>query len=164
MTVSTTDNALRKQLAAILASKDAHVDFDTAIAGMPAKDRGVRPETLPYSAWQLLEHLRIAQHDIFDFCVNADYEEMKWPDDYWPVSPEPPNDAAWEASIRQYREDRAALERMALDTSVDLLAKIPHGSGQTYLRELLLVADHAADHLGELVILRRLLGNWNASA
>jgi len=163
MTASTTDNALRKQLAAILASKEAHVDFDTAIAGMPAKDRGVRPEKLPYSAWQLLEHLRIAQHDIFDFCVNADYEEMKWPDDYWPASPEPPNDAAWETSIRQYREDRAALERLALDTSVDLLAKIPHGSGQTYLRELLLVADHAAYHLGELVILRRLLGNWNAS-
>jgi len=163
MTASTTDNALRKQLSAMLDSKHAHVDFDTAIAGMPREDRGVRPEKLPYSAWQLLEHLRIAQHDIFDFCVNADYEEMKWPDDYWPASPEPPNDAAWEASIRQYREDRAALERLALDTSVDLLAKIPHGSGQTYLRELLLVADHAAYHLGELVILRRLLGNWNAS-
>jgi DinB family protein len=164
MTASTTDNALRKQLAAILDSKDAHADFDTAIANMPAKDRGVRPEKLPYSAWQLLEHLRMAQHDILDFCVNPDYEEMKWPDDYWPASPEPPNGAAWEASIRQYREDRAALERMALDTSVDLLAKIPHGSGQTYLRELLLVADHAAYHLGELVILRRLLGNWNAGS
>jgi len=164
VTESTTDNALRRQLAAILAWKDAHVDFDTAIAGMPVKDRGVRPPGLPYSAWQLLEHLRITQHDILDFCVNADYEEMKWPDDYWPASPEPPNDGAWEQSVRQYRDDRAALERMALDTSVDLFAGIPHGSGQTYLRELLLVADHTAYHLGELVILRRLLGNWNIAS
>ena len=163
MTASTSDSALRKQVAAVLAWKDAHVDFETAVAGIPSKDRGVQPAGLPYSAWQLIEHLRIAQHDILDFCVNADYQEMKWPDDYWPASPLPPSDAAWDASIRQYRDDRAALERMALDTSLDLFARIPHGSGQTYLRELLLVADHGAYHVGQLVLVRRLLGNWSAA-
>lgn len=162
MTASTSDGALRQQVAAILSWKDAHVDFETAIAGIPSKNRGVQPASLPYSAWQLIEHLRITQHDILDFCVNAAYEEMKWPDDYWPASPLPPSDAAWEGSTGQYRDDRAALERMALDTSLDLFGKIPHGSGQTYLRELLLVADHGAYHVGQLVLVRRLLGNWSA--
>ena len=157
---ASSDSALRQQLAAVLSWKDAHADFDAAIANMPSALRGARPENMPYSAWQLLEHLRIAQHDILDFCVNPRYEEMKWPDDYWPKSPEPPDAAAWEESIRQYREDRAALERLATDPNVDLFAKIPHGSGQTYLRELLLVADHGAYHVGELIVLRRLLKIW----
>ena len=160
MTVSTTDNALRKQLSAMLDSKHAHVDFDTAIAGMPREDRGVRPEKLPYSAWQLLEHLRIAQHDILDFCVNPDYQEMKWPDDYWPRRPGPSSAADWDESIRKFREDRKALQELAADSSVNLDARIPHGQGQTYLRELVLAADHAAYHLGELIVVRRLLGIW----
>jgi uncharacterized damage-inducible protein DinB len=160
--MSAPDTLLRQQLAAILAWKDAHVDFDTSIAGIPPEDRGVQPAGLPYSAWQLLEHLRMAQHDILEFCLNADYEEMKWPDDYWPASPHPPSDRAWEESIRKYRDDRAALERMALDPALDLFARIPHGSGQTYLRELLLVADHGAYHVGQLVLVRRLLGNWGS--
>ena len=160
MTASESDNALRTQLAAVLAWKEAHVDFDTAVAGIPARARGTRPANLPYSAWQLLEHLRIAQQDILDFCVNPTYKEMKWPDDYWPANPEPPSEAAWEDSVRQYRDDRAAFERMAMDRAVDLFAKIPHGSGQTYLRELLLVAGHGAYHVGELIVLRRLLNIW----
>jgi uncharacterized damage-inducible protein DinB len=161
MTASTSDTALRAQLAAMLSWKDAHVDLQTAIDGIPPELRGRRPAGAPHSAWELLEHLRIAQHDILDFCINADYEEMKWPGDYWPSTAEPANDQAWQESVRRYREDLQALERLAMDTSVDLYARIPHGSGQTYLRELLLVADHAAYHVGQLVLVRRLLGNWS---
>jgi hypothetical protein len=103
--------------------------------------------------------MRIAQRDILEFCRNPDYEELNWPDDYWPHSPEPTDEAAWDESLRQFREDRAAMQTIATEAQ-DLLAKIPHGTGQTYLREVLLVADHNAYHVGELVLLRRLLGNW----
>ena len=156
----TPDRATRQQLAAALAWKEAHAGFDAAVAGIPPEARGTRPANLPYSAWQLLEHLRITQHDILDFCLNAGYEEMAWPDDYWPASPEPPDSSAWDESLRLYREDRAALQRLATDADIDLTSKIPHGDGQTYLREILLVTDHAAYHVGELVVLRRLLGIW----
>ena len=155
------NESVRAQLAAALAWNDAHVGFDAAIEGIPAEQRGVRPPHVPYSPWQLLEHLRIAQHDILDFCINPDYEEMTWPADYWPTSPEPPGEHAWAESIRRYREDRAALQRLAVDPSIDLTATIPHGSGQTYLRELLLVIDHNAYHVGELLVVRRLQGNWS---
>jgi len=104
--------------------------------------------------------MRIAQHDILDFCVNRDYKEMSWPDDYWPMSPEPTSGSAWKESVEQFKRDRAALQRRARDSSIDLEARIPHGTGQTYLRELLLVADHTAYHLGELLVVRRLLGAW----
>ena len=158
--MSTNVDAIRQQLVAALAWKDAHVDFDAAVDGIPPDKRGARPHGLPYSAWQLIEHLRLAQHDILDFCINPDYEELAWPDDYWPASPEPPDADAWETSIRRYREDLAAVQRLAADPSVDLAAKIPHGHGQTYGREVLLILDHAAYHIGELVLLRRLLGAW----
>jgi uncharacterized damage-inducible protein DinB len=156
----TPDRATRQQLAAALAWKEAHAGFDAAVAGIPPEARGTRPANLPYSAWQLLEHLRISQHDILDFCLNAGYEERAWPDDYWPASPEPPDSSAWDESLRLYREDRAALQRLATDADIDLTSKIPHGDGQTYLREILLATDHAAYHVGELVVLRRLLGIW----
>ena len=118
-----------------------------------------RRRLLPYSPWQLLEHMRIAQHDIFDFCRNPNYVEMKWPDDYWP-NPEPPGADAWEKSVAAFRRDREALKQFFADPSLDLLAAIPHGTGQTYLREALLIADHNAYHLGQLVAVRRVLGNW----
>jgi uncharacterized damage-inducible protein DinB len=156
----TTDSGIRNQLAAMLAWKDAHVDFDAAVAGIPAEVRGTRPANLPHSLWEVVEHLRLAQHDILDFCLNPGYEEMTWPDDYWPSTQEPPGESSWEKSLAQYREDRARLQKMAGDPAVDLTARIPHGQGQTYLRELLLVADHAAYHVGELIVLRRLLGVW----
>ena len=155
--------ALRTMLRKILAWQDAHATFDAAIDGIPPKLRGVQPEGLPYSAWQLLEHLRIAQEDILEFCVNADYQERKWPDTYWPSSAAPHSDTAWNESIARYRKDRDTLERLAMDPTIDLFAKIPHGSGQTYLRELLLVADHNAYHVGQLVAVRRLLGIWDAA-
>jgi hypothetical protein len=156
------ETAVRQLLRKVLEWEDAHAGFDAAFAKLPAKLRGERPAGVPYSPWQLLEHLRITQHDILDFCVNPNYEEVRWPDEYWPASAEPPSDAAWDESIERYREDRRALPDLALDPAIDLTARIPHGSGQTYLRELVLVADHTAYHVGQLVLVRRLLGAWDS--
>ena len=154
------DAALREHLRKLLDWQDAHASFDAAVDGVPAGDRGRRPEGLPYSPWELVEHLRITQDDILEFCVNPAYAEKRWPDDYWPATPAPPSPGAWDASVAAFREDREALKRLAADPTVDLFATIPHGQGQTYLRELLLVADHTAYHVGQLVAVRRLLGDW----
>jgi hypothetical protein len=151
---------LREQHIKLLSWEDAHVGFDAAVADLPPRLRGTAPAGLPYSPWQLVEHLRITQHDILDFCRNPAYQEMSWPKDYWPPGASPPSPAAWDASIEQFRRDRSALEALAGDSALDLEARIPHGTGQTYLRELLLVADHTAYHLGELIVVRRLLGAW----
>src|SRR4051794_4947717 len=156
------DEALREQIAKLLDWEEAHAGFDTAVSDLPPALQGKQPASLPYSPWQLLEHLRIAQHDILDFCVNPKYREMKWPDDYWPTSPAPSSAKEWDDSVSQVNKDRKALEDLAIDASIDLSAKIPHGSGQTYLRELLLVADHNAYHVGQLVLVRRLLGAWKS--
>jgi uncharacterized damage-inducible protein DinB len=156
------DRLLRAQLADFLDWKSAHAGFDDVIAGMPVKARGVVPRGFAHSAWQVLEHLRLAQHDILDFCRNAEYEEMKWPDDYWPASPAPKSAAAWTRAVGGFRRDRRALQRLAADPRLDLFAKIPHGSGQTYLRELLLVADHTAYHVAQIVDIRRALGHWRS--
>jgi uncharacterized damage-inducible protein DinB len=155
------DTAVREMLARVLSWQDAHVGFERALDGWPVDLRAATPEGAPYSAWQLLEHLRIAQHDILDFCLNPGYREMEWPKDYWPASAAPPSAAAWDESVAQFLADREAVQALAADTSRDLEATIPHGSGQTYLRELLLVADHNAYHIGELVLLRRMLGAWS---
>jgi uncharacterized damage-inducible protein DinB len=154
------DRLLRAQLSRLLAWEESHVGFDKAVAGIPEDRRGTAPPGLPYSLWQLLEHLRRTQRDILEFCVNPNYQEMHWPDDYWPPTAAPDSPKAWEDSVRQYQEDRKALQQLAEDPKVDLYAEIPHGQGQTYLRELVLVADHSAYHLGELVVVRRLLGIW----
>jgi len=155
------DEALvRDMVGRVLSWEDAHAGFEAAVKDLPAKLRGTQPAGLPYSPWQVLEHLRITQHDILDFCINPAYKEMEWPKDYWPSSSAPPSDAAWSASIDRFLKDRDALRKLAADTTLDLNAKIPHGSGQTYLRELLLVADHTAYHVGQLVLMRRLLNAW----
>ena len=156
------DSALRAQLARLLDWEDAHLSFDAAVEGVPPKLRGAAPAGLPYSPWQLIEHLRLTQHDILDFCRNPNYRELHWPDDYWPPSVAPPKPADWDESIAQFRRDRAALQSLASDSKIDLFARIPHGSGQTYLRELLLVADHSAYHVGQLVTVRRALGAWTS--
>jgi uncharacterized damage-inducible protein DinB len=152
--------ALRAQLRRILSWQDAHVGFEKSVEGLAPKHRGVRVEGFPHSAWELVEHMRLTQRDILEFCRNPKYEEPTWPDDYWPKSPEPPSDHAWDDTIAAFREDRAELEALAMDESIDLFAKIPHGAGQTYIREILLVADHNAYHLGQLVAVRRQLGAW----
>jgi len=152
------DQAVREFVAKLLAWEDAHVGFDAAAADIPEQYRGKRAGA--HSAWELVEHIRIAQHDILDFSRNRNYKEMEWPKDYWPPTPAPPSPAAWDESLAAVRRDREALQQMALDTSIDLTQKIPHGDGQTYLRELLLVADHTAYHVGQLVLVRQSLGIW----
>jgi uncharacterized damage-inducible protein DinB len=140
----------------------AHASFDDVVTGVPVKLRGAVPKGFAHSVWQVVEHMRIAQHDILDFCVNKHYREMKWPDDYWPASAAPKSPSAWTKALAAYRADRVALQRLATNRRVDLMAKIPHGSGQTYLRELLLVADHNAHHVAQVIDIRRALGIWKA--
>jgi len=156
----TNDSVLRQQLVTLLDSKEAHAGFDAAVAGIPAKLRGAVPDGWDYSAWQLVEHLRTAQADILEFCVAKKYREKKWPEAFWPVRPAPPGAAAWTRAIAGYRRDRKALQRLAASPRIDLGAVVPNGTTQTYLREFLLAADHAAYHVGQLVALRKALGIW----
>jgi DinB family protein len=152
------DAALRKQVADFLSSPHAHADFDSAIRNFPGKLRGRKPAGSEYSAWQLLEHMRIAQWDILEFSRNPKHVSPKWPEGYWPKSAAPSDDAAWNRSIRQFRADVKAMQRLVMRG--DLFAPFPHGDGQTLLREALLVIDHNAYHLGQLVLVRKLLGAW----
>jgi len=154
------DTPLRQQLVKLLDSKEAHATFDAAVDKAPLKMLGVVPRRWEYSIWQLVEHIRIAQADILDFSANPNYvERLKWPDDYWPHARAPKNGAEWRRALDGYRRDLAAMKRLAADTP-NLFAAIPHGTGQTYLRELLLVADHTAYHVGQIVALRRQLAIW----
>ena len=155
------NESLRKHLQKILDWEDAHVGFDAAIKGIPPNQRGVKPRDLPYSLWQIMEHLRLCQQDILDFCGNPEYQELN-ADEYWPKTIAPPNTQAWDESIAAFRKDRESLKQLAMDPGIDLFAKIPNGTGQTYLRELLLVADHNAYHVADLIAVRRLLGIWTS--
>ena len=152
---------MRDHLVRVLDWEDAHVGFDKAIDGIPADKRGSRAPGFEHSPWQLLEHLRLAHDDILDFCLNANYEHtMKWPDDYWPKDPAPPTDRAWTNSIAAYVRSRDQMKNLARDIG-DLTATVPTGKGpQTYLRGILLAADHAAYHVGQLVAVRKALGIW----
>ncbi len=154
------DKALRDHLLWLLRGGNAHVEFDRALAGLPAKLRGVKPAGLPYSPWQLLEHMRISQWDILEFSRNPKHVSPKWPEGYWPKIPAPPDASAWTRSLAAFRADSRAMQRLVADPSTDLYARIPHGEGQTVFREALLVADHNAYHLGQLIVVRRLLGAW----
>jgi uncharacterized damage-inducible protein DinB len=151
---------LREQLAHLLEWKEAHAGFDKAVDGMPFELQGKVPASLEHSAWQLLEHIRLAQEDILDFTVNANYAHKQWPDDYWPRNPAPPDASAWERSVAACRAGRAKMQALTRDPKIDLFAKIPHGDGQTYIREILLVADHGSYHVGQIVLVRRALGHW----
>ncbi len=153
------EKELREQLAKLLGWQDAHLSFERVVASWPPKLRGVRPRGAPHTAWQLLEHLRICQLDILDFCRNPKYKEMPF-EDYWPRTAAPPSRAAWEKSLRRFRADCKAMQKLVLNPKTDLYAPIPWGQGQTILREAVLVADHNAYHIGQLVLLRRLLGAW----
>ena len=151
------------QLRALLDGGNAHAELDEVVGDFPVEKRGVVWEAVPYSAWQLLEHLRIAQSDILQFSSNHDgkYKTLKWPDDYWPKDPNPPEEQAWERSLEQIRADRNRFEGLISDANADLFAAFPWADeGQNLLREALLIADHNAYHTGELVVLRRLLGIW----
>jgi hypothetical protein len=160
--VSGSPDPLRAQLQRILDWEEAHVGFEKVVEGIPAKQRGAHAAGLEHTPWQLLEHMRIAQKDILDFCVNPNYEHaLEWPDDYWPPSPAPADTAAWTRSIEDFTDDRQKLKQLVGDTRVDLFSKVPTGKPHhTYLRAVLLLADHNAYHLGQLVDVRRALGIW----
>jgi hypothetical protein len=150
----------RQWLIWMLKGGGAHVSFDVAVGNFPPELCGKRPGKLPFSAWQLLEHMRIAQHDILDFCVNPEYRQLEWPDAFWPKGATPPDSSGWERSVRAFRGGIREMERLIRNPQTSLIRQIPWGSGQTITREALLLADHNAYHLGELVLLRRLLGAW----
>ena len=152
--------ALREHLLYLLQGGGAHAKFKDAVADLPTKLRGVRPEGMEASPWGVLEHMRLAQADIVEFCVNRDYREKEFPDDYWPESDAPPDARAWDKSVKAFETDLGEMCKLVKNPHTDLYAKIPWGDGQTYLRESLLVADHNAYHLGQMIALRRLLGAW----
>ena len=154
------EDELKTQLKALLDGGQAHARLDDAVTGLPYDLQGKVPAGLPYSPWQLLEHIRIAQRDILEFSDNEDgsYKPMKWPDDYWPNDAAPPDQSAWEKSVAAMRADRDAFEKLLSER--DLVEAFPWGDGQNLLREALLIADHEAYHTGELIVARRLLGAW----
>jgi DinB superfamily len=152
--------ALREHLLYVLRGGGAHLDFDHAIAQLPSDLRGVKPAGLPHSPWRLVEHMRIAQWDILRFCIDGQHVSPTFPEGYWPTGDAPPNSGAWDKSVEAFRADLNAMQDLVSSPGTDLFAPLPHGNGQTILREALLVADHNAYHLGQLIVVRRLLGAW----
>ncbi|HEY9226317.1 MAG TPA: DinB family protein [Gemmatimonadaceae bacterium] len=150
----------RAIVASSLDWEQAHAKLDSAIADLPVDLRGKRPDGLPHSVWELLDHIRRTLRDLVSFCLDKDYHEPKWPEDYWPSSPAPSSDAEWNGAIESIHRDNEALERMTKDESLDLTAKIPHGTGQTYLRTVIVAVTHSSYHVGQIVLTRRLLGSW----
>ena len=152
------EKALREHLLKLLDWHDAHVDYDTVVARWRADYRGTKANNAPHTAWELLEHMRIAQRDMLDFIRSDNYQERSFPDEYWPPTYAPPDDAAWAKSIADFQRDREELKRIATDTKTDLFAPLPNGDGQTIFREIVLVADHTSYHIGQLVQLGRMIG------
>ena len=154
------DADLRQHLLELLHGGHAHADFDAAIRDLPHALRGKRPKGAEHSPWEILEHLRIAQGDILEFSRDPGHQSPDWPSGYWPATPAPSDEKSWDKSVRAFRRDLKAMSDLVANSATDLFARIPHGTGQTILREALLVADHDAYHLGELVLVRRMLGAW----
>ena len=149
----------RRIVASALDWEQAHAKLDSAIAGLAPELRGKRPSGFAHSSWELLDHLRRTQHDLLEFMRSPHYEEPKWPDDYWPPAA-PPTSGAWDESVAAIHHDAAALAEFTINDPRDLTAKIPHGSGQTYLRTVLVAIDHMSYHVGQIVAVRQLLGAW----
>ncbi len=154
------NDPVREQVLALLKGGNAHVSFDNVFKDFPANLRGVKPNGAPHTAWQLLEHMRIAQWDILEFSRSAKHVSPEWPGGYWPKTEKPPDENAWKKSLASFKRDLKAMEKLVADPKTNLYTRIPHGTGQNIYREALLVADHNAYHLGQLVLLRRLLGAW----
>ena len=154
------DRALREHLVYLLKGGGAHVHFMDAVEGFPEAKRGAFVADLPHTGWQLLEHVRIAQWDIVEFSRNPKHASPGFPEGYWPKTPGPPDEGAWAKSLAAFQRDLQDMISLVKNPKIDLLAKIPHGEGQTILREALLLADHNAYHLGQLVDLRRAMGAW----
>jgi hypothetical protein len=158
-----TTAALREHLLYLLRGGGAHLDFDAAVADLPPALRGAKVPGLPHTPWRLVEHMRLAQWDILEFSRNPGHVSPAFPEGYWPAGDAPPDEAAWDRSLAAFRADLKAMQDLVADPANDLFTPIPHGQGQTTLREALLVADHNAYHLGQLVVVRRLLGAWSGS-
>jgi uncharacterized damage-inducible protein DinB len=162
--MSTSDGGAVEKWARIVASAliwdQAHASLDRAVEGLAPPLRGKRPPNFVHSAWELLDHIRRTQRDVLEFCTNPNYHEPKWPDDYWPPSPEPPSEAAWTDCVTAIRADARALADFTVEHAATLTDRIPHGSGQTYLRTVLVAVDHTSYHVGQIVAVRRLLGAW----
>jgi hypothetical protein len=154
------EGTLREHLLVLLGGGNAHLDFEKAIGGLPAELRGARPPGTPHTPWRLVEHMRIAQWDILRFSIDPQHTSPEFPDGYWPEGDAPPDPKAWDRSVAAFRADLRAMMDLVADPNTDLFAPLPYGQGQTILREALLVADHNAYHLGQLVTVRRLLGAW----
>lgn len=154
-------NDWRRIVASALDWEQAHASLNSAVDGLPSELRGKRPQGLVHSIWELVEHIRLTQKDLLDFCVDPNYREPKWPNDYWPPTPAPPNDAAWTESLAAIRRDADAFAEFARNDPRDLTLPIPHGTGQTYLRTVLVAVDHTSYHVGQILDARRLLGTWN---
>lgn len=150
---------LRSQLVDAMRGHQAHIDFDSAVADFPVEARAQKPGNAPHTAWQLLEHMRIAQHDILEFSRNPNHKSPKWPDDYWPKSDAPIDPDAWEQAVSQFQSDARDMNRLVQDLQNDPFKPIQGGDGQTLLREALLVAAHNSYHLGQLVFLKKMIGN-----
>jgi uncharacterized damage-inducible protein DinB len=153
---------ITKELIELLKKGNAHVPFNEAIQNIPFEDLGKKPHDLPYSIWQLTEHIRITQKDILDFSVNTNYKELNWPADYWPKETAPKNETEWKKCIDEINNDLKAFIELLKAEDVDLFTPFEHGSGQNLLREALLIADHTSYHTGEIIVLRRLMGNWKS--
>jgi len=154
------DASLREHLVQLLTGGQAHATFDKAVKDLPVALRGKRPKGAEHSPWEVLEHLRIAQWDILEFSRNPKHVSPDWPSGYWPKTQKPPNSKAWDKSVKSLENDLKSMTDLVMDPRTDLFSPIPHASGQTVLREALLVADHNSYHLGQFVALRRLLGSW----
>jgi uncharacterized damage-inducible protein DinB len=151
----------RKIVASSLDWEQAHSSLESALRGLPHELRGKRPTGFPHSVWELLEHIRITQHDLLDFVQNPDYQEkLEWPKAYWPPNPAPSSEKSWNESLAGWRKDRMALERFTTGSDIDLTTKIPKGSGQTYLRTILVAVDHASYHVAQIITVRQLIGAW----
>jgi len=160
MSMTTTDTLLREQLLHLLNGGNAHMTLDEAVAGYPVASMNTLFPNGDYTAWHLFEHIRLSQWDILDFIRNPEYQELEWPKDYWPPQAAQASEADWNETLASFQRDMQALQTIAMDPQIDLHARIPWGTGQTVLRELLLVADHNAYHIGEFAIMRQVMGTW----
>ena len=156
-TTTEAETKFRKELVELLRARQAHLDFQTATKDFSFSDAGYKPASVPHSAWELLEHMRITQRDILDFASAPEYKPLKWPDEYWPPASAPKDESEWHGSIRQFEADLQAMIALAEDRRHDLNESLPNGKGQTLLREILLVADHNSHHLGQFLFLKKML-------
>jgi uncharacterized damage-inducible protein DinB len=151
---------IKQQLAELLQKSFAHADFTDSVEGLSIKSAGIQLPHLPYTIWQLVEHIRIAQQDILDFSENQNYKPLKWPEGYWPKEPEPENEQQWENTLQEIRKSLADFTAFITNEQQDLLKPFPHGDGQNLFREAILIIDHVSYHTGQIVLIRRLLDSW----